>query len=122
MAAEETTDEDRTRRRAGERLLDDLGVDYLGRDDVTRARMFASDGLAVRGKFFAFVGRGGKLVVKLPHEEVRRRVADGTAEQVTIGNRTMREWAGLPLPAGDGPGPWPDALAAAYAFVAGLTR
>jgi hypothetical protein len=107
------------RLRAGKLLFDDLGMDYLGRDGVTRARMFASDGLAVGGKFFAFVGRGGKLVVKIPREEVQRRIAAGSADPVTIGERTMREWAGIPLPDGDDPAAWEDALAAAYTFVAG---
>ncbi len=58
--------------------------------------MFNGEGAKVEGSFFAFVGRTGRLIVKLPADEVRRLIDVDGAEPVTIGKRTMREWVALP--------------------------
>lgn len=55
--------------------------------------MFRSPALRSRGKVFAFLGFDGGLIVKLPHNRIEELARDGVAEQVTMGKRTMREWA-----------------------------
>lgn len=111
------------RRRAGLELLDTLTA---GDDDlpgVTRGRMFASEGLALGGTFFAFVGRDGRLMVKLPQQRIQELIDSGTAERVTLGGRSMREWVSLPLPsAPGGDATWSMAIAAAHAFLSGTTE
>ena len=83
---------------AARALFDDLAVDHLGRPHVTMGRMFASEGLAVHGKIFAFVGRDGRLILKLPLARAEELKGEGATESVTLGGRTMREWVGVPLP------------------------
>ena len=100
-------------------LFDDLAVEHLGRPHVTVGRMFASEGLAVSGKIFAFVGRDGRLILKVPLERAESLKGDGVAEAVTLGGRTMREWVGVPLPE-DAPGPWPALMEEAHTYVASL--
>lgn len=104
---------------AGRALFDDLAVDHLGRPHVTMGRMFASEGLAVHGKIFAFVGRDGRLVLKLPLARAEDLKERGVTEPVTLGGRTMREWVGVPLPDPQ-PGPWSGLMEEAHAYVADL--
>ncbi len=103
----------------GRGLFDDLAVVHLGRPHVTMGRMFASEGLAVRGKIFAFVGRDGRLILKLPLARAEALKAEGVTEPVTLGGRTMREWVGVPLPV-PSPGAWPGLMDEAHAYVADL--
>ena len=84
-------------RRAAQDLFDELAADLLGRPGITRARMFTSEGLRVNGKFFAFPGSAGTLIVKLPSGQATELVAAGRASSVQVGRRTMREWVGVPL-------------------------
>lgn len=114
---EETERARRAQRVRSQRLFDEIAEEYLDRSEVSGGRMFASQGLAVREKFFAFVGREGRLILKLPAEDATALVVDGLAEPVTIGKRTMREWVGVPLP-DPAPGDWPALMAAAYQYVA----
>ena len=79
-------------------LFDDLAVDHLGRPHVTMGRMFASEGLAVHGKIFAFVGRDGRLILKLPRARADELTGAGATEPVVLGGRTMREWVGVRCP------------------------
>jgi len=79
-------------RAAAQQLFDSLAQDLLELPDVEYARMFASEGLKVNGKFFAFPGAEGRLILKLP----------------------------LPLPA-SGSGEWPRLMADAHHFVEALT-
>lgn len=60
------------------------------------ATMFRSPALRCRGKVFAFIGFDGTLIVKLPHDRIVELARDGLAEPVTMGKRTMREWAEVP--------------------------
>lgn len=80
-------------RAAGRERLDELAVDLLTRPDVTFGRMFSSQGLAVRGKIFAFAANDGSLVVKLPEE----RIGELGLDFMTMRERQMRQWARVPL-------------------------
>lgn len=77
-------------------LLDQLAEDFKNELDVTMGTMFRSPGLRVGGKIFAFLGHDGELIVKLSKNRVQELVATGTADQVTMGKRTMREWITIP--------------------------
>lgn len=103
-------------------VLDRLSTDYLGRPGVEPDRMFGSAGLKVNGRFFAFIGREGRLILKLPARQAADLVAAGKAHPVSIGRRTTREWVGLPMP--DPPADtteWERALADAHRYVAAVT-
>ncbi|MEH0109755.1 hypothetical protein V6N00_08545 [Tersicoccus sp. MR15.9] len=58
--------------------------------------MFHAPDLRVHGKVFAFVGRDGRLIVKLPPARVRQILAAGQGDLVELGGHRMREWVGLP--------------------------
>ena len=85
---------------------------------VTRGRMFNGDGVKVHEKMFAFIGRNGDLVAKVPESRVRELVALEAGAPVVMGRRTMREWVRLPAEAGVGA--WSEVLDEAYRF--GLRR
>jgi len=87
------------RRRTPQRLFDELAVDHLDLPGISRATMFGSDGLRLDTKFFAFVGRDGQLIIKLPAAQAAALVAAGEANPVRAGRGTMREWIGIPSPA-----------------------
>ncbi|MGO4784357.1 hypothetical protein [Cryobacterium sp. W22_MBD10_FK3] len=91
---------------------------------VTHGRMFNGDGVKVHGKMFAFIGRNGDLVAKLPHDRVRDLVARRSGDPVVMGVRTMREWVRLSAEAEAeaeaGAGAWSEVLFEAYSFA--LTR
>ena len=88
---------------------------------VVPGRMFNGDGLKVQGRFFAFIGRNGDLIAKIPAPRVRELVSQQTGAAVVMGSRTMREWARFPVEAGVGT--WSQVLEEAYAFVlAGAPR
>ncbi len=73
------------------------------------------------GKFFAFVGTAGELVVKVPSDQASVLVAEGAATRVRIGRNPAREWIGLPVQAdGDGTNLWRDLLDEAYRYVTEL--
>lgn len=84
---------------------------------VTRGKIFNGDGVKVQGKVFAFIGRNGDLVAKVPESRVHELVSQHTGRPVVMGRRTMREWVRLPAEAGVGA--WSDVLDEAYHF--GLT-
>jgi TfoX/Sxy family transcriptional regulator of competence genes len=103
-----------------QRLLDELAVDYLGNPGVSRGRMFASEGLKVNGKIFAFIGSDNRLIVKVPADRVLELVDNGTAERLTQGRRTMREWVTAPLAAAPlGAERWAALVAESFAYVSG---
>lgn len=98
---------------AGRDRLDAIVADRLAGETVDQGRMFSTIGWRTGGKVFAFVGRDGDLVVKLPEERVRELVASGEGEPMTIRERTMREWAHV-SPGGD----WAPLVVEAHAFLA----
>jgi hypothetical protein len=80
----------RSRRAAGQEVFDTLAQDYLGRSGVSRGPMFGSEGLMANGKFFAFVGRSGDLVLKLSETQTTALVEAGEATAVRAGRRRRR--------------------------------
>jgi TfoX/Sxy family transcriptional regulator of competence genes len=69
---------------------------FAGDGEVSGGRMFASYGLKVRGKFFAFA-KDGAMVVKLPRARVDELIAAGRGQIFTRGDRgvPMKEWIAL---------------------------
>jgi hypothetical protein len=63
---------------------------------VESGTMFRSPGLRTGNKIVAFLGHGDRLIVKLPLPRAAALIDDGTAEPVTMGTRTMREWVAVP--------------------------
>jgi hypothetical protein len=108
-------DASRTQREAGRRRLEELAPELLARPDVAIAKMFGSDGLSVRGKFFAFVSSGGDLVAKLSEA----RIGDLELDNMVMRGRPMREWAVVPFD--DGGDRWREVAGEAYAFVDSIT-
>jgi TfoX/Sxy family transcriptional regulator of competence genes len=82
-------------------LLEEIAADFGDQPEVALATMFRSPGLRTGGKIFAFLGHDGELIVKLPQDQARRHVEAGSAEPVTMGKRTMREWISFPASDGD---------------------
>jgi len=113
--------ERRARRRTAQQLFDELVVDCLHLPRVSRAAMFGSDGLRVGVKFFAFVGRDGQLIVKLPVAQADGLVAAGLATRVQGGRATMGEWIGIPSPDQGCTDQWRDLISETYRYGASLT-
>ncbi|MBI2936453.1 MAG: TfoX/Sxy family protein, partial [Chloroflexi bacterium] len=62
---------------------------------ITKTKMFGSEGLKVGSKVFAVLVKG-KLVVKLPAQRVARLVASGVGVRFDPGmGRVMKEWVAL---------------------------
>lgn len=102
-------------RAAGRERLDEIAPDLLAKPDVAMGSMFSSDGMAVRGKIFAFAANDGSLVVKLPAE----RIDELGLDNMVLGGRMMREWARVPF--ADGVDRWRAVVDDAYAFVDSIT-
>lgn len=98
-------------------ILRTLVADFPHDRTVTVGRMFNGEGVKVGGKFFAFVGRNGDLIAKLPEAVVRELVSGQDADPLSMGTRTMREWVRIPMKADVAA--WRNALEQAYSFVAG---
>jgi hypothetical protein len=99
-------------------IFDPLVEEYTKRSDVALGRMFASEGLSVRGKVFAFVGFTGKLFAKLPEKRVGELIEAGEAHPAVMRERPMREWVTLDP---GRPDTWSAIVAEAYAFVDSIT-
>ncbi|MDH6678616.1 hypothetical protein M2284_002829 [Rhodococcus sp. LBL1] len=104
-------------------LLDDLATEFLREPDVEFGTMFRSPGLRVAGKIFAFLGHDRRLIVKLPRHRAEEVLQAGSAREVTMGKRTMKEWVAFPVDDDDLDGTlttWRHAAREAHDFVAGL--
>ncbi|GAA2041433.1 hypothetical protein GCM10009819_29100 [Agromyces tropicus] len=101
-------------RARGRERLAEAAADLISRPDVSVGRMFGSEGYSVRGKLFAFVERGGDLVVKLPEP----RIAELELDPMVMRGRPMREWAVVPFARDD---EWSAIAGDAFAFVDELT-
>ena len=104
-------------------LLETLARRFADDPLVERGTMFRSDGLRVAGKIFAFLGRGDRLIVKVPRRRAEEFVASGAAEPVTMGQRTMKEWVAFPSRADDAAAAgqqWLSVVDEAYAYVKAL--
>ena len=68
---------------------------FAGEPDVGRTRAFGCEALTTGAKIFAMLARG-RLVVKLPRQEVDRLLETGAAARFDPGHgRPMREWADI---------------------------
>jgi hypothetical protein len=76
-------------------LLEDL-IEASGIDGVDIATMFGAPAIRFRGVIVCFLGGDEHLVVKLTRDETLELVADGAAEPVVMGRRTLREWVSVP--------------------------
>ncbi|HKT56724.1 MAG TPA: hypothetical protein VJR25_08125 [Microbacterium sp.] len=99
-------------------IFDRLVAEYSERPDVALGRMFASEGLSVRGKVFAFVGFSGSLFAKLPEQRVGELIEAGDASPAVMRGRPMREWVTLDP---SRPDTWDPIVAEAHAFVDSIT-
>jgi TfoX/Sxy family transcriptional regulator of competence genes len=106
----------RAQRAASQEVFDHLAVDYLNLPGVSQGPMFGSQGLLRNGKFFAFVGRAGDLVLKLPEHQATDLVTAGEASAVRAGRNATREWVSVPMPAGRKLDRWRDLLRDAYQY------
>jgi len=114
--------ERRRRRAAAQELFDTLAGDYFDLPGISRASMFGSQGLQINTKFFAFVGRDGQLIIKLPAVRAADLVATAHATAVQAGRGTTREWVGIAKAADDtAADQWRTLLADAHRYVAALT-
>src|SRR3954468_14204433 len=109
-------EERRARRAAAQTLFDGLSDEFVLKTDVNRALMFGSTGLRRGDKFFAFVGRAGDLVLKLPEEQAAALVASGEATAVKAGRNPTREWVSVPLGAGGDTTRWRELIGEAYQY------
>ncbi|MCC9198368.1 hypothetical protein QNO08_01730 [Arthrobacter sp. zg-Y820] len=93
------------------------------RDDgpIAVGTMFRSPGLRSGKKIVAFLGSGDVLLVKLPRTRAAALVAEGSAEPVTMGSRTMREWVEIPTQTDPDATrtAWTDYAREAFSFVRG---
>lgn len=83
--------------------------------------MFRRPALRYRGAVFAFMGFDDELLVKLPAGRIAELETAGIAEQVSMGKKTMREWAVVPAlePGATGISEtWGELLLEAHGFVA----
>jgi TfoX/Sxy family transcriptional regulator of competence genes len=85
-------------------LLDAIATEYLGDPGVEFGTMFASPGLRIDGKIFAFLGRDHRLIVKVPRSRAQESLDTGAAQAVTMGKRTMKEWIAFPFNEDDADG------------------
>lgn len=90
------------RRAEAQRRFDILAVGFIDRPGVSRGPMFGSIGLRAGDRFFAFVGRDGRLVVKLPPAQAATLVSAGEAAPVRAGRNLTREWVAVPFSGGTG--------------------
>jgi len=74
-------------------LLDHCRANGLAAEIGT---MFRSPALRCQGTAFAFVGSHDTLIVKLSQQRIDELAREGIATHVTMGKRTMREWAEVP--------------------------
>jgi TfoX/Sxy family transcriptional regulator of competence genes len=112
-------DERRSRRAAAQQVFDELAKAYMGSLDASRGEMFGSLGLLRNDKFFAFVGRAGDLVVKLPETRAAALVASGEASAVKAGRNPTREWVSVPRDADGDTSRWRQLIAHAYQYAGG---
>jgi hypothetical protein len=96
-------------------LLPILGA-FAEDKDVTVGRVLSANGLKVGGKLFAGISKG-RLLIKLPAEEVASLVASKLgASFATGGDRVMKEWVTIGVERRDA---WIELARRAKRFVAG---
>lgn len=74
-------------------LLQPIRQAFAKDAEVTVGRVLSANGLMVKGKLFAAISKG-RLLVKLPREEVAALIAEKRgAPFASGGGRVMKEWA-----------------------------
>ncbi|CAN5155241.1 hypothetical protein BH11ACT3_BH11ACT3_25120 [soil metagenome] len=106
-------------REAARALLEEVSLEFVGMPGVAWGRMFANEGLAVRGKIFAVASFDGGLMVKVPEVRADELAAAGSAEKVVMRRREMREWVVMPIEAGYDA--WLGLTREAYAYLDEIT-
>jgi hypothetical protein len=77
--------------------FDAIAADQLAYPGVATGRIFSAHGVKLNGKFFAFLTRDERLVVKISEPRVNELLEAGTAVHFEpAAGRPMREWASLP--------------------------
>ena len=99
-------------------ILDPVAADYLDRPGVDVGKMFASEGLRIRGKVFAFVSFQGALALKLPAGRVDELDGEDGMQRMVMRERAMREWLTVPADAAER---WAPLVAEAFIFVDEIT-
>ena len=77
-------------------LLDELASALEHDAPVTVGTMFRSPGIRFGDKIVVFLGHDDRLIMKLPRVRALALLEAGTAQPVTMGRRTMREWVAVP--------------------------
>jgi hypothetical protein len=79
-------------------LLQEIALALQDDGPVSVGTMFRSPALRTGKKVVAFLGSGpgDTLILKLPRARAAALMEEGSAEPVTIGKRTMREWIEVP--------------------------
>jgi hypothetical protein len=73
-------------------LLHEIAAELSAVGPIEVGTMFRSPGIRTGGTIVAFLGGDDRLIVKVPRERAMALIADGTASELTMGTRTMREW------------------------------
>ncbi|QHC65828.1 hypothetical protein GSU68_03995 [Rathayibacter sp. VKM Ac-2759] len=76
-------------------LLEDL-IEHCRIDDVDIATMFGSPAIRFRGRIACFLSHDAQLIVKLTRQDTLDLIAEGRAEPVVMGARTLKEWVTVP--------------------------
>ncbi|WP_100813295.1 hypothetical protein [Microbacterium lacus] len=111
------TERARLREQAHE-IFDPIAERFLSRDGVDIGRMFAGEGLRIRGKIFAFVGLDGDIMIKVPAPRTAELIEAGDAERVVMRGSPMREWVTVPASRSER---WGQLMEEAYVFVDEIT-
>ena len=86
------------RSQKAQELLDALLVELQADGgDAEIGTMFRSPAIRSRGKIVAFLSFSDSLILKLPEERIAELVDAEVVEPVTMRERTMREWASIPI-------------------------
>lgn len=99
-------------------IFDPIAARYLELPGVDIGRMFATEGLRIRGKIFALVSFTGDLMLKLPAARTTELVDADDAERVEMAGRSMREWVFVPV---GRPELWDPLIGEAYAYLDEIT-
>jgi TfoX/Sxy family transcriptional regulator of competence genes len=102
----------------GHEIFDPIAERYLEMPDVDMGRMFASEGLRIRGKIFSLISFDGQLMLKLPAARTVELVEAGDAERVEMAGRAMREWVFVPA---DKAALWDPLVGEAFAYLDEIT-
>ena len=99
-------------------IFDPIAAHYLELPDVDMGRMFASEGLRIRGKIFSLISFNGDLMLKLPAARTVELVDAGEAERVEMRGRAMREWVFVSVKRSD---LWDPLVGEAFAYLDEIT-